>query len=90
MIQTVLMALVKAYRLVLSPWLGSTCRFEPSCSAYSLQVLERHGAIAGTYLTVGRLARCHPWCQGGIDPAPIERPRLLTRLLPSNSQKNSS
>jgi len=65
--KVVLITLVKAYRLLLSPSLGSSCRFEPTCSAYSLQSLEQHGAAAGTYLTLGRLFRCHPWCEGGID-----------------------
>ena len=65
-----LMALVRGYRLLLSPWLGSSCRFEPSCSVYSLQALERHGAMAGSYLTLRRLARCHPWGGEGHDPVP--------------------
>jgi putative membrane protein insertion efficiency factor len=60
MVRALLMALVRGYRLLLSPWLGSACRFEPTCSAYSLQALERHGAAAGSYLTLRRLARCHP------------------------------
>jgi putative membrane protein insertion efficiency factor len=64
----VLITLVKAYRLLLSPSLGSSCRFEPTCSAYSLQALQQHGAAAGTYLTLRRLVRCHPWCDGGLDP----------------------
>ena len=62
MIRTVLIALVKGYRLLLSPWLGSACRFTPTCSSYALQALQDHGALAGSYLTVARLARCHPWC----------------------------
>jgi putative membrane protein insertion efficiency factor len=66
--QVLLITLVKGYRLLLSPSLGSGCRFEPTCSAYSLQALEQHGAVAGTYLTLGRLLRCHPWCDGGLDP----------------------
>jgi putative membrane protein insertion efficiency factor len=66
--QVLLITLVKGYRLLLSPSLGSGCRFEPTCSAYSLQALEHHGAAAGTYLTLGRLLRCHPWCDGGLDP----------------------
>jgi putative membrane protein insertion efficiency factor len=66
--QVLLISLVKGYRLLLSPSLGSGCRFEPTCSAYSLQALEQHGAAAGTYLTLGRLLRCHPWCDGGLDP----------------------
>ena len=88
--QRALMGLVKAYRLLLSPWLGSACRFSPTCSAYSLQALERHGAAAGSYLTVARLARCHPWCQGGIDEVPLEKPRLFTHLLSPLKQKKSS
>ena len=68
--QQALMGLVKAYRLLLSPWLGSACRFEPTCSAYSIKALEQHGAMAGTTLTVYRLVRCQPWCQGGHDPVP--------------------
>lgn len=77
----VLIALVRGYRFFLSPWLGSSCRFEPSCSAYAMQALERHGATWGTLLTAGRLARCHPWCAGGHDPVPHNAPRWFTRLL---------
>lgn len=80
---TFLMGLVRAYRFFLSPWLGSSCRFEPTCSAYSLQALEQHGAAAGTYITLGRLVRCHPWCDGGHDPVPTHLPRLLRRGRPS-------
>ena len=76
--QTVLIGLVKGYRLLLSPSLGSACRFEPSCSAYSLQALQQHGAAGGTYLTLRRLVRCHPWCDGGIDPVPSS---IFTRLV---------
>jgi putative membrane protein insertion efficiency factor len=75
--QRSLMALVRGYRFFLSPWLGSACRFEPSCSAYSLRALEAHGAAAGTYLTLRRIARCQPWCEGGHDPVPTLMPRLF-------------
>ena len=68
--QQALVLLVKGYRLLLSPWLGSSCRFEPTCSAYSLQALQQLGALKGSYLTLHRLARCHPWCHGGFDPVP--------------------
>lgn len=68
--QTVLIGVVKSYRLLISPWLGSNCRFEPSCSAYSLQALNQHGATLGSYLTLRRIARCQPWCEGGHDPVP--------------------
>ena len=84
-----LMALVRGYRLLLSPWLGSACRFEPTFSLYALSALEKHGAAAGSYLTLRRLMRCHPWCEGGCDPVPHDKPRLFTRLLPYPSQKKS-
>jgi len=92
MIRAALIGLVKGYRLLLSPWLGSACRFTPTCSAYSLQALEQHGAAGGAYLTLTRIGRCQPWCQGGHDPVPasIQPPRFLTRLLSPLSQKKSS
>ena len=90
MMQPALIGLVKAYRLFLSPWLGSACRFEPTCSVYSLRALQDHGASVGTYLTLARLARCHPWCAGGHDPVPLERPRLFSRLISSPSEKKPS
>ena len=92
MIRATLIALVKGYRLLLSPWLGSSCRFTPSCSGYSLEALERHGAAAGTYLTLARLVRCHPWCAGGHEPVPerVDPPRWLTHLVSPFSKKKSS
>ena len=82
--QATLIVLVKGYRLLLSPSLGSACRFEPTCSAYSLQALQQYGAAAGSYLTLRRLARCHPWCDGGLDPVPdltAGKHSLFTRLV---------
>lgn len=78
--RALLMGAVRGYRFFLSPWLGSACRFEPTCSAYALRALERHGALKGSALTAGRLLRCHPWCAGGHDPVP-DNPRLFTRWL---------
>lgn len=89
----ILIGLVQAYRYLLSPWLGSACRFEPTCSRYALDSLERHGAVAGSVLTVARLARCHPWCAGGLDPVPEQAPRLsrlFTRLLAASPEKKHS
>lgn len=65
-----LIALVRVYRYLLSPWIGQHCRFHPSCSIYALQALEQHGALRGTVLTVARLSRCHPFHPGGEDPVP--------------------
>lgn len=73
-----LIGLVRGYRFFLSPWLGRSCRFEPSCSAFALQALARHGAWGGTCLTTGRVMRCHPWCEGGHDPVPAELPRIFS------------
>lgn len=92
MMKRLLMSLVRAYRLLLSPWLGSACRFEPTCSVYSLQALEQHGAAAGTWLTLKRLARCQPWCAGGHDPVPEQAPRairLFSRLISPASSPSS-
>ncbi|MDD5275520.1 MAG: membrane protein insertion efficiency factor YidD [Methylovulum sp.] len=65
-----LIAIIKFYKYFISPLLGSNCRFYPSCSSYSLEALQRHGAVAGSYLTLKRLLKCHPFHEGGIDPVP--------------------
>ena len=75
-----LIGLVKAYRWLLSPWVGSVCRFEPTCSVYAIEALERHGAVQGVVLAVIRVGRCHPWCAGGVDPVPDVVPGVWTRL----------
>ena len=61
---------VHAYRLLISPWLGANCRFQPTCSAYALEALEKHGAIKGGWLAVRRIMRCHPGGGSGYDPVP--------------------
>jgi putative membrane protein insertion efficiency factor len=87
-----LVRLVRGYRYLLSPWLGGACRFEPTCSAYALEALERHGAAAGSYLALCRIGRCQPWCRGGLDPVPQHAPRLFARvrLLPAPPPPSSS
>jgi len=77
--QRLLVSLVLGYRLLLKPWLGSACRFEPTCSQYALDALRRHGAAGGALLAGGRLLRCHPWCAGGCDPVPATFPNPLRR-----------
>lgn len=66
----ILIAIIKFYKYFISPLLGDRCRFYPSCSSYSLEALQLHGAIIGSYLTLKRLLRCHPFHEGGIDPVP--------------------
>lgn len=61
---------VRAYRLLLSPWIGHGCRFQPTCSAYALEALERHGALRGGWLALWRILRCNPWGGSGYDPVP--------------------
>lgn len=80
LVQRGLIGLVQGYRLLLSPWLGSSCRFEPTCSRYALQALTQHGAAAGSYLAAKRILRCHPWCDGGCDPVPEAPPKLFSRF----------
>lgn len=61
---------VRAYRLLASPWVGHSCRFQPTCSAYALEALARHGALRGGWLALRRIGRCHPWGGSGHDPVP--------------------
>ncbi|MCB1747173.1 MAG: membrane protein insertion efficiency factor YidD [Gammaproteobacteria bacterium] len=65
-----MVALIHGYRVVLSPLLGPRCRYLPSCSAYALEALERHGLLRGGWLAVRRVLRCHPWGGSGYDPVP--------------------
>lgn len=68
--KNVLIWLVRAYRYLLSPWLGNRCRYHPSCSEYAIEAIQKHGALKGFKLAVWRVLRCHPWCDGGHDPVP--------------------
>ena len=65
-----LLALVWLYRMLISPWLGANCRFEPTCSQYAMEALREHGAFRGTLLAAKRIGRCHPWGGSGYDPVP--------------------
>jgi hypothetical protein len=68
--KAVLIALIRGYRLLLSPWWGRQCRFTPTCSEFAEEAIERHGALQGTWLAMRRISRCHPWHTGGYDPVP--------------------
>ena len=73
--KAVLIYCIRGYQWLLSPWLGHHCRFHPTCSHYAIEAIETHGAIVGSYLTLKRLTRCHPWHEGGVDPVPPAEPR---------------
>lgn len=66
----ILIFLIRAYQYLLSPLMGPSCRFYPSCSCYALEAIERHGTFKGCWLAIRRLLRCHPWHPGGVDPVP--------------------
>ncbi|HEY9278825.1 MAG TPA: membrane protein insertion efficiency factor YidD [Eoetvoesiella sp.] len=70
MIKAILIAPIRFYRYFLSPWLGQSCRFTPTCSAYAIEAIETHGPLRGLGLAAWRIARCHPWSPGGCDPVP--------------------
>ncbi len=61
---------IRAYRLIGSPWIGHSCRFQPSCSTYAMEALEKHGGLKGGWLTLKRLSKCHPLGGSGIDNVP--------------------
>ena len=65
---SMIVGLIKVYRYFASPWIGNQCRFYPSCSAYCIEAMERHGPLKGLYLGLRRVLRCHPFHPGGLDP----------------------
>lgn len=65
-----LIGLVRFYKLAISPFLGRSCRFYPSCSEYTLEALQKHGLVKGSWLSIKRIGRCNPWHSGGFDPVP--------------------
>ncbi|MEN9461460.1 MAG: rane protein insertion efficiency factor YidD [Pseudomonadota bacterium] len=69
----ILVLIIQGYRLLLSPFLISSCRFYPSCSEYAQQAIMEHGVLRGLWLAIKRLGRCHPWHAGGIDPVPARK-----------------
>ncbi|MCD8503972.1 MAG: membrane protein insertion efficiency factor YidD [Burkholderiaceae bacterium] len=70
MIRWLLIKIIRGYQYLLSPWVGSNCRFNPTCSHYAIQSIEQHGPIKGVWLSIKRIGRCHPWADGGNDPVP--------------------
>lgn len=70
MIKRLLLALIRGYQFLLSPWIGNQCRFYPTCSEYAKQAIIHHGSAKGSFLAVKRVCKCHPWHPGGFDPVP--------------------
>jgi putative membrane protein insertion efficiency factor len=68
--RNVCVAMLKAYQAVISPLYGDVCRYYPSCSHYAVQAIQQHGVIRGFWLSTRRIARCHPWAEGGVDDVP--------------------
>lgn len=68
--KSILLFLIRGYQLILSPLMGSNCRYYPTCSCYTHEAIEKHGAFKGVWLGMKRIARCHPWAAGGYDPVP--------------------
>ena len=68
-----LLILIRGYQLIISPLLGSNCRFMPTCSEYAMESLRSHGLIKGSYLTIKRIGKCHPWGGHGYDPIPTKK-----------------
>lgn len=64
---------IRAYRLIFSPWVGFNCRYQPTCSAYALEALQKHGAFKGGWIAAKRIARCNPWGSCGYDPVPVTK-----------------
>ena len=85
--QRVLLGLIRAYQLTLSPLVGYHCRFTPSCSRYATEAIQLHGSARGTWLALRRIARCHPFCDGGLDPVP--RPAGEASASPAPGNKRS-
>ncbi len=69
----VLLALIKGYQKFISPIKPATCRFYPTCSHYGMEAIKRHGALKGSWLTIKRISKCHPFHPGGIDPVPEKK-----------------
>lgn len=76
--------LIRVYQATLSPWLGGHCRFEPTCSRYAIEAYRHFGPARGTFLTIRRLLRCHPFGGSGYDPVPVEPDRPLTAKSPEH------
>lgn len=72
--RSIAILLIRGYQLLLSPWLGNNCRYQPTCSQYTIEAVQAHGVLRGLWLAARRIGRCHPWGGHGHDPVPPRRP----------------
>jgi putative membrane protein insertion efficiency factor len=82
--RTLLIGLIRLYQLFISPMLGPSCRFYPSCSEYAVEAIKIHGIFKGGFLVLRRVLRCHPGCEGGHDPVPGHCPSSGKQKSPDN------
>ena len=66
----IVLALIRFYQLAINPWLPPRCRYQPTCSQYAIEAVQKHGALKGGWLALRRIGRCHPWGSSGYDPVP--------------------
>lgn len=89
LLKLLLTAPIRAYKFFLSPWVGQSCRFTPTCSSYAIEAIETLGPARGLLLSARRIGRCHPWCAGGDDPVPVStRSEVPEPIAPSLQNKN--
>jgi putative membrane protein insertion efficiency factor len=80
--------IIRGYQLFVSPFSGPSCRFYPSCSNYALECVNRYGVFWGSYLTLRRLLKCHPWHEGGIDLVPEKSASRVSKAIDMSKKKN--
>ncbi|PVZ69730.1 membrane protein insertion efficiency factor YidD [Pelagibaculum spongiae] len=89
MFKKIMLKLVRIYQLVISPLMGPNCRYYPTCSAYAIEAINKHGAIRGGWMATRRIGRCHPFCAGGYDPVPLTEAEKIQRTREILQTENS-
>jgi putative membrane protein insertion efficiency factor len=75
--KTIVLFLIKTYQVIISPLIGSNCRYQPTCSHYAAQAIAKFGVIQGAWMAIKRISRCHPWHEGGYDPVPEDKVEIF-------------
>ena len=89
MLKKFMLKLVRIYQLVISPLMGPNCRYYPTCSAYAIEAINKHGSIKGGWMATKRIGRCHPFCAGGYDPVPLTEAEKIQRTREMLETENS-